>query len=66
MMMACSAGDSLGPAHMVFLVGGAGNGKSRLAAEVVKYVQGTRKGSASAFAQRSYEFDLPNGRSLHV
>jgi len=66
MMMACSAIDSLGPAHMVFLVGGAGNGKSRLAAEVVKNVHGTRKGEASAFAQRCYEFSLPNGRSLRV
>lgn len=66
MMMACSAADSLGPAHMVFLVGGAGNGKSRLAAEVVKNVHGTRKGGGSAFAQRCYEFGLPNGRSLRV
>ncbi|MBY6147324.1 hypothetical protein KUW09_24980 [Mameliella alba] len=66
MMMACSAADSLGPAHMVFLVGGAGNGKSRLAAEVVENVNGTRRGEVSAFAQRCYEFGLPNGRSLRV
>lgn len=66
MMMACSAADSLGPAHMVFLVGGAGNGKSKLAAEVVKNVHGTRKGESTAFAQRSYEFGLPNGRALRV
>jgi hypothetical protein len=66
MMMACSASDNLGPAHMVFLVGGAGNGKSRLAAEVVKYVNGSRVGHKSAFAQRSYEFNLPNGRGLRV
>lgn len=66
MMMACSAGDSLGPAHMVFLVGGAGNGKSRLAAQVVEHVHGIRKDEDSAFAQRCYEFALPNGRSLRV
>lgn len=66
MMMACSAIDGLGPAQMVFLVGGAGNGKSRLAAEVVKHVHGARKGESSAFAQRCYEFSLPNGRSLRV
>ncbi len=66
MMMACSADDSLGPAHMVFLVGGAGNGKSRLAAEVIRGVLGSRKGEASAFAQRCYEFSLSNGRSLRV
>lgn len=66
MMMACTASDTLGPAHMVFLVGGAGNGKSRLAAEVVTNVYGIRKGAANAFAQRVYEFDLPNGRALRV
>lgn len=66
MMMACSASDNLGPAHMVFLVGGAGNGKSRLAAEVVKHVNGKRKGEDSAFAQRCYEFALPNGRALRI
>lgn len=63
---ACSAREGLGPAHMVFLVGGAGNGKSRLAAEVVRDVRGKRKGEDSAFAQRSYEFVLPNGRALRV
>lgn len=66
MMMACSASDTLGPAHMVFLVGGAGNGKSKLAAEVVANVRGIRKGGGSVFAQRCYEFDLPNGRALRV
>ncbi|WP_420557646.1 hypothetical protein [Roseovarius sp.] len=66
MMMACSAGDSLGPAHMVFLVGGAGNGKSKLAAEIVANVNGTARQEPSAFAQRCYEFDLPNGRGLRV
>ena len=47
---------------MVFLVGGAGNGKSRLAAEVVQSVNGRRKGPHYAFAQRNYEFELPNAR----
>lgn len=66
LMLACSAGDALGPAHMVFLVGGAGNGKSQLAAEVVRNVHGSLKGKAGAFAQRCYEFSLPNGRALKV
>ena len=66
MMMACSAGDGLGPAHMVFLVGGAGNGKSKLAADIVDNVNGKARQESSAFAQRCYEFDLPNGRGLRV
>ncbi len=66
MMMACSADDAQGPAHMVFLVGGAGNGKSKLAAEVVAQIPGSRRGASSNFAQRCYEFDLPNGGALRV
>lgn len=66
MMLACSAEDRLGPAHMVFLVGGAGNGKSKLAADVVSNVNGIARGESSDFAQRCYEFDLPNGRGLRV
>ncbi|WP_157966445.1 hypothetical protein [Oceanibium sediminis] len=66
MMIACSAADNLGPAHMVFLVGGAGNGKSKLAADVVACVNGTARDEPSAFAQRCYAFDLPNGRGLRV
>lgn len=66
LVLACSKSAELGPAHMVFLVGGAGNGKSKLAAEVVAEVCGIQRGEPSIFAQRCYEFDLPNGRALRI
>jgi len=66
LVYACNAAEGTTPAQMVFLVGGAGNGKSKLAADVVASVGGTRVGASNGFAQRSYEFSLPNGRTLRV
>ena len=51
---------------MVFLVGGAGNGKSKLAADAVGNVDGTLQGDASEFAQRTYAYELAAGGCLRV
>ncbi|QZD86725.1 hypothetical protein [Qipengyuania psychrotolerans] len=64
----CNSGgpQSDGPATLVFLVGGAGNGKSELARDFLSQVKATRITPASRFSQRKYEFKLPKGSHLTV
>jgi hypothetical protein len=50
----------------VFLVGGAGNGKSKLANDVIDGLKAGITGDGSGFAQRAYGFDLASGKSLIV
>lgn len=54
------------PKCMVLLVGGAGNGKSKLAADTVRAIDGTFIGNERAFAQRVYRYDLKYGGHLRV
>ena len=54
------------PQCMVYLVGGAGNGKSKLAADTVKAVGGRFIGKESSFAQRVYDYCLHGGGRLRV
>ena len=54
------------PRCMVFLVGGAGNGKSKLAADTVQAVSGTFIGEEHVFAQRTYAYSLEAGGCLRV
>lgn len=54
------------PRCIVLLVGGAGNGKSKLAADTVEQVDGVLQGGPSKFARRKYSFDLANGSRLQV
>lgn len=64
---ACNGGAGPNdPRCMVFLVGGAGNGKSKLAADAVGNVDGTLQGDASEFAQRTYAYELAAGGCLRV
>ncbi|WP_273150780.1 hypothetical protein [Methylophaga thiooxydans] len=51
---------------MVFLVGGAGNGKSFLANHVTNHILGKRIGQANFFASRSYDYELKNSQFLKV
>ncbi|WIY26011.1 hypothetical protein [Parasedimentitalea psychrophila] len=51
---------------MVFLVGGAGNGKSYLAARVVRDSEARKRGAVTRFAQRTYMYSTPAGSSLRV
>ena len=52
----------------IFLIGGAGNGKSRLAGETVKKIEARQVGGLSTmFAQRTYEFSLKkSARTLKI
>jgi len=50
----------------VFLVGGAGNGKSYLAKKITNQLKGNREDERGKFANRSYEYMLENGGTLHV
>lgn len=50
----------------VFLIGGAGNGKSKLAGDVIRAVRGTAKEPPEAFARRIYNFHLANGGRFTV
>ena len=55
LISACNGGAGWNdPRCMVFLVGGAGNGKSKLAADTVKAVKGKFIGKGRSFAQRTY------------
>ncbi|WP_159308996.1 hypothetical protein [Spiribacter roseus] len=51
---------------MVFLVGGAGNGKSFLAQYAAKSVRGERIGQSGKFANRNYDYNLKNGKFFRV
>ena len=67
LVTACNGGACTDdPCCMVFLVGGAGNGKSKLAADVVKKINGIFIGEECIFAQRVYSYELASGRFLHV
>lgn len=50
----------------VFLVGGAGNGKSFLAKKVASQLSGSRVGKASKFSSRSYDYILDSGAYLRI
>lgn len=54
------------PRCMVFLVGGAGNGKSKLAGDTVSLIGGTPVGEPQPFAQRVYDYKLDSGVQLRV
>ncbi|WP_089235519.1 hypothetical protein [Tropicimonas sediminicola] len=54
------------PRCLVMLVGGAGNGKSKLAADTVAQIDGTLQGERSKFAKRKYCFQLKTGGDLKV
>ena len=67
LISACNGGAGVDdPRCMVFLVGGAGNGKSKLAADTVKAINGTFIGEERTFAQRTYSYSLANGGRLRV
>lgn len=64
----CNSGKQNGDhaPYLVFLVGGAGNGKSELARDFLSQVNAKRLTPATRFSQRKYEFELPNGSRLTV
>ena len=66
LIRACNTYYPSDPCCIVVLVGGAGNGKSKLAADLVKQVKGTLQGSRSRFASRKYSFGLETGCVLKV
>ena len=67
LVQACSrSGGDDEPICISVLVGGAGNGKSKLASDVVSRISGVYVGDKSEFAKRSYEYLLENGSSLIV
>ena len=67
LVAACNGGAGTDdPRCMVFLVGGAGNGKSKLAGDTVKAVEGTFTGELRTFAQRTYTYSLKVGGRLRV
>lgn len=51
---------------LVFLIGGAGNGKSFLANYVTNEIEGIRTSDTGFFASRAYDYELANGRYLKV
>ena len=66
LLAACNRGGDNNRRIFVFLVGGAGNGKSFLAKKVASAVQGRRIGEASEFSSRLYDYDLDNGSYLRI
>jgi hypothetical protein len=67
LVTACNEATGTGdPRCLVFLVGGAGNGKSKLAADTVSGVHGELLGKVQPFAQRTYTYQLASGGSLRV
>ncbi len=67
LLAACSGDQGAGdPKCLVFLVGGAGNGKSKLAADTVAAINGTLQGERKPFAQRTYEYALQAGGRLRI
>ena len=62
---ACNAGNG-DQQTMVFLVGGAGNGKSFLANKVSNDINGKLLGEHGIFARRLYSYELENGKILDV
>ena len=51
---------------ILFLVGGAGNGKSWLAKKLVEASGAKLRGATGRFASRAYDFDLKSGGALRV
>ncbi len=62
----CNQPKNKDVSHLVFLVGGAGNGKSYLAKKVTNEVKSTRKDKASVFASRVYDYELADGKFFRV
>lgn len=50
----------------VFLVGGAGNGKSFLARRVAQNLQGKRTGHESVYASRSYDYLVDESKQMRI
>lgn len=66
LLEACNSSSPTDVPMLVFLIGGAGNGKSYLAKKVSNQLKGTRIDEKSTFARRRYDYRLANGGSLHV
>jgi len=63
---ACNSNDSSKHSVLVFLVGGAGNGKSYLAKDVTNRIKGKKTTRKAKFASRLYDYKLDNGKLLRV
>lgn len=63
---ACNENEPGNESLLVFLVGGAGNGKSFLAREVTNEIHGERLGQRDRFASRTYRYRLKNDKELDV
>lgn len=66
LLAACNDKAAASNPVFVFLVGGAGNGKSFLAKKVTGAVDGRRVGEASKFSSRHYDYALNSGAYLRV
>ena len=66
LIASCQALETDLPPCFVFLVGGAGNGKSKIASDTIKNIGGQQVGNHHVFAQRIYKFVVNNGKSLYV
>ena len=68
LLHACEEAQSDVGNCIVFLVGGAGNGKSHLAKTVTDAIDGKLipEPESGPFAKRSYKYDLAKGGNLHV
>ncbi|MCU4654701.1 hypothetical protein N8I71_17820 [Roseibacterium sp. SDUM158016] len=65
-LAACCRKDGDGKRCMVFLVGGAGNGKSFLASRVVQAAGATKTDRPTTFARRSYLYKTASGQPLRI
>lgn len=65
-IQACNGKVKDDPPCFVFLVGGAGNGKSKIARDVAEGIKGALEGEATRFARRKYTYRLDNGGGLIV
>lgn len=52
--------------QLIFLVGGAGNGKSFMANKAVRHANAKPAENLSTFAKRSYRYETPSGQMLRV
>jgi hypothetical protein len=66
LLMACKNRVRTKPGVMVFLVGGAGNGKSFLAKQFTSQLRAKKTSAGGVFASRSYDYELENGGFLRV
>ena len=66
LVKACNSDERASLPCFVFLVGGAGNGKSKIAGDTVQLIDGVRLGEPGRFAQRIFDYRLGSGRHLKV